>query len=703
MDLCRMKDFRRGYQKVWDKAFYNHFENVYDYFLKPFKGFDNWIEKHSLDKFNVDIRIFTNSDIALDIAKMQQDYRLGKADIYRQCVDVRDALRTIDNADRELITQALDGTIPRDELPLHLTEKYDKCRSIIDGWANKLVEAGMLKEDYKIEHYVKRIYEGTKFDREVAKNHFEKLKARRDLTPEERLELNQILDASLVVPYTIYKQRSQLVLANYLKELADRFGKDEPAEGYVKMEDYSVGGGVKVYGALSGKYVPKAIRESLLDFEDLPKQMNNLYSIVSIWTKIVDAIKVNLTAKNPATHFMNIASNTMLAFINGDLSSVSKVLAMRFYDRAKYDELVALAKQNGLEMRYDFLEDVFSEMELSPQKKDTSLFFKAVNEVLGGMFFMKGTKLGEGIRDLYGFEDAIFKLGNFHKNLNNGIPAKQAFELANDTYVNYQTPLPPALKFLDKIGLTPFINYTYKSTPALIRTILSDPVNLSRFLLLQCGLAMMGWSDWWNEDEDDYKPKWAGDKLNFFGAREWVRVNGDWFFNLGRVTPAAKMGFFDFFGGDTNISAGFLGAIFNILQGKNSLGYDITKKGDDVPNQILKKLYTAMETFLPPLSPLGRYGLRLEGAYEKVFDKPQKNYYGEVMGTDEIILRALGVRKFNTNKEILNRVNDVNKRWKKAQKDYKKGLIDVEAYNKAMNQYYEDYYKMQDKLLIMGG
>lgn len=697
MDLCRMKDFRRGYQKVWDKAFYNHFENVYDYFLGKLKGVDNLIE----DK--VGWRVLTNSDIALDIAKMQQDYRLGKADIYRQCVDVRDALRTIDNADRELITQALDGTIPRDELPLHLTEKYDKCRSIIDGWANKLVEAGMLKEDYKIEHYVKRIYDGTKFDREVAKNHFEKLKARRDLTPEERLELNQILDASLVVPYTIYKQRSQLVLANYLKELADRFGKDEPAEGYVRMEDYSVGGGVKVYGALSGKYVPKAIRESLLSFEDLPKQTSLLYTIASQWTKLIDTIKVNLTAKNPATHFMNIASNTMLAFINGDLSSVSKVLAMRFYDRAKYDELVNLAKQNGLEMRYDFLEDVFSEMELSPQKKDTNLFFKAVNEVLGGMFFMKGTKLGEGIRDLYGFEDAIFKLGNFHKNLNNGIPAKQAFELANDTYVNYQTPLPPALKFVDKIGLVPFLNYTYKSTPALIRTILSDPVNLSRFLLLQCGLAMMGWSNWWNEDEDDYKPKWAGDKLNFFGAREWVRIKDDWFFNLGRVTPAAKMGFFDFFGGDTNIPLGFIGAIANILQGKNSLGYDITKKGDDVPNQILKKLYTAMETFLPPLSPAGRYGLRLEGAYEKVFGKPQKNYYGEDMTWQETLLRAMGVRKFNTNKEILNRVNDVNKRWKKAQKDYKKGLIDAEAYNKAMNQYYEDYYKMQDKLLIMGG
>lgn len=695
MDLCRMKDFRRGYQKVWDKAFYNHFENVYDYFLGKLKWAENFIEDR------IGWRVLTNSDIALDIAKMQQDYKLGKADIYRQCVDVRDALRTIDNADRELITQALDGAIPRDELPLHLMEKYDKCREIIDGWANKLVEAGMLKEDYKIEHYVKRIYEGTKFDREVAKNHFEKLKARRNLTPEERIELNQILDASLVVPYTIYKQRSQLVLANYLKELAGRFGKDEPMEGYVRMEDYSVGGGVKVYGALSGKYVPKAIKESLLSFEDLPKQTSLLYTIASQWSKLIDTIKVNLTAKNPATHFMNIASNTLLAFINGDLSSVSKVLAMRFYDRAKYDELVALAKENGLEMRYDFLEDVFSEMELMP-KKDTNSFVKALNEVFGGMFFAKGTKLGDGVRDLYGFEDAIFKLGNFHKNLNNGIPAKQAFELANDTYVNYQAPLPPALKFVDKIGLVPFLNYTYKSTPALIRVVLSDPVNLSRFLLLQAGLEMMGWSNWWNEDEDDYKPKWAGDKLNFFGAREWVRIKDDWFFNLGRITPAAKMGFFNFFG-DTNISLGFIGAINNILQGKNSLGYAITNKSDDVPNQILKKLYTAMETFLPPLSPAGRYGLRLEGAYEMVFDKPQKNYYGEDMTWEETLLRAVGVRRFNTNKEILNRIKETQSKWKKAQKEYKAGKLDVQGYQKAMEQYYEDYNKMSSKMLIMGG
>lgn len=695
MDLCRMKDFRRGYQKVWDKIFYSHFENAYDYFVGKLKGVDNLIE----DKTGW--RFLTNSDIALDIAKMQQDYRLGRADIYRQCVDVRDALRTISQGDRELLTQALDGSIPKNELPLHLTEKYEKCREIIDGWANKLVEAGMLKEDYKIEHYVKRIYDGVKIDREVAKKHFEKLKARRNLTPEERLQLNQILDASLVVPYTIYKQRSQLVLANYLKELADRFGKDEPMEGYVKMEDYSVGGGVKVYGALSGKYVPKAIKESLLSFEDLPKQMDRLHTFAAQWTKFIDTIKVNLTAKNPVTHIYNIGSNLLLAFINGDLTSVSKVLAMRFYDRAKYDELVNLAKQNGLEARYDFLENVFSEMELMPEK-NTNAFLKAVNEVLGGMFFMKGTKLGEGIRDLYGFEDAIFKLGNFHKNLSNGIPAKEAFELANDTYVNYQTPLPYFFKFVDKAGIMPFVNYAYKSTPALIRTILSDPVNLSRFLLLQCGLEALGWSNWWNENDDDYKPKWAEDKLNFFGAKEWVKLEGDWFFNLGRLTPAAKMGFFNFFS-DTNFYLGFVGSIINILQGKNSLGYDIVKKGDDVPNQILKKLYTAMETFMPPLSPLGRYGLRGEGAYEMVFNKPQKNYYGEVMGNDEIFLRALGVRRFNTNKEIMSRVKEVNAKWKKAQKEYKKGNLDVEGYQKAMNEFYENYNKMSNKLSIMGG
>ena len=696
MDLCRMKDFRRGYQKVWDKAFYSHFENVYDYFLGKLKGADNLIE----DKLGW--RMLTNSDIALDIAKMQQDYRLGRADIYRQCVDVRDALRTISQGDRELLTQALDGSIPKNELPLHLTEKYEKCREIIDGWANKLVEAGMLKEDYKIEHYVKRIYDGVKIDREVAKKHFEKLKARRNLTPEERLQLNQILDASLVVPYTIYKQRSQLVLANYLKELADRFGKDEPMEGYVKMEDYSVGGGVKVYGALSGKYVPKPIKDALLSFEDLPKQTGLLYTMASQWTKIMDTFKVNLTAKNPVTHIYNIGSNLLLAFINGDLTSVSKVLSMRFYDRAKYDELLNLAKQNGLEARYDFLEDVFSEMELMPEEKSTSTFLKAVNEVLGGMFFMKGTKLGEGVRDLYAFEDTIFKLGNFHKNLSNGIPAKEAFELANDTYVNYQTPLPHFLRFVDKVGLTPFLNYTYKSTPALIRTILSDPVNLSRFLLLQCGLGALGWSNWWNENDDEYKPKWAEDKLNFFGAKEWVKLKDDWYFNLGRLTPAAKMGFFNFFS-DTNFSLGFIGTISNLLQGKNSLGYDIVKKGDDVPNQILKKLYTAMETFMPPLSPLGRYGLRGEGAYEMVFNKPQKNYYGEVMGNDEIFLRALGVRRFNTNKEIMNRVKEVNAKWKKAQKEYKKGNLDVQDYQKAMNEFYENYNKMSEKLLIMGG
>ena len=463
---------------------------------------------------------------------------------------------------------------------------------------------------------------------------------------------------------------------------------------WVRISDESAGGGIKKYGALAGKYVPEDVANALAEAEMLGREMakfNNMYF------KLIDHIKVNVTVKNPFTHLYNFGSNMALAFLHGDFNEAIKTTAAWLRGDKQFKKWENLANSLGLDSHLSDLEGLVKP--LQSEAKDGILTW-ALKEA----YMAEGSYIGEKARYLYSMEDKVFKIARFKKNLemiakdrgfdidealNNmgygtaegkasarkgglSSPAeftidelKAAMKDAQYSYVDYSTHLNGTIKIMDKTGVFPFMHYTVKSTPMVLKAALKRP---DRFLMMQAVLAFGGGSAWLgadNERDNLAKPEWAesGALPNLVGVKSWMRVgNTNWYFNSGRLVPGFRFDGFD----KLEFSGGFVGGIWNIANGKSTLGYKI--ESDDDPNTVkmTKRLLELTKSYFPPLSPLGRYGQQL-GAQATAditgLDIAPKDYNKDELGFTGIMARGAGVRRFNKEKEY-------GKELKRARKEY---------------------------------
>ena len=398
---------------------------------------------------------------------MTNDFRIGMRQIYDEGAEIKKVLdESLSSENSQLLVQALNGDISPIKLPPELKITYTKLRGQIDANANKLIEAGALDKKFKIDDYVKRIYkEDVESRNAVGKMYFNsRFKARKNLTHDERIALGMIEDATLVIPKTLAEQRAQLLKANTLKNIADKFGKDEAFDGSVLISDQTNGGGVYKYGALAGKYVPKEVADAVVG-AGIVKE--NLGILERLWFPLIDHIKVNVTVKNPFTHVYNVGSNLSLAYLHGDFGSLTKVMSMMVSDKAGFKALVQRANRLGLN---SYLGEMEIANPLHNADKD-----HAVLKILKNMYLSKDSKLGDMARKAYDWEDKIFKLASFHRHLSEGMDEKMAMKLAQESYVDYYTPLPGVVRMMDKSGLMPFLHYSDKSTPMVLRAIAKNP------------------------------------------------------------------------------------------------------------------------------------------------------------------------------------------------------------------------------------
>lgn len=676
MEVCRTKDVRRKGRTILEKL---AVDMPRDALVDHQLGIPKVVEFFGVDK-DTTKRVLSNvlyvSENLSKLADLEQTMRNARYDIYRQCEKLHKAFATLSKDDSNAIGIALDGGIPRDKLPLHLQYKYDKAKVIIDSYQNKLVELGLLNPEDRKQNYISRIYEDHLNSAKVATKFFKKLGKRKNLTIEDRIELGQIHDASAIVPLTINKQRTMIMTASFLKDVADTFAKEEPLDGYVKVPDIKVGGSVKQFGALSGKYIPEDVYNALRDADMIVNDVKG--DIKNVVAYLVDHIKANLTIKNPPTHLFNILSNLNIAFVNGDMTALGKVTSMYLRDREAFNNLVELARENGLNTQLTYLDDLVLKGEF--EKTESPMFFV---RALKSLYMAEGTKLGDFARKAYEWEDAIFKVANFQRNLDAGMSPREAMKEANYTYVDYTTPIPPFLKSLDRYGIYPFLHYVIKSTPAMARTILKSKTNTFRWMTMQFALYGLGWSVF-NDDDDKYKPKWAADDVNMFSAKKWGEISDGWFLNVGRAIPAMKLTGLDLSQDFLGLSSGFVQSLYNILINKTPLGYPISDKYDSNTEIIAKKLLTAAETFLPPIT-MGRYAIR--GARIIGGDDSIKNHYNEPLTLTELFLRAFGVRHFNKDKELKYKHNAKMREYEfyKNQQEYDRAS---EAYSKALELLY---------------
>lgn len=585
-------------------------------------------------------RTFTISDITKKMGEITHDFRVGTSQIHEQAAQVKEFLDMHLSPDESaMMHKALTGDMEATKLPEHLRNTYKQMRDLIDTNADALVKAGALAEKNKIQDYLKRYYEEHLNEGGLIKKFYfdKRFKARKELTYDERIALGMIEDANFVIPKTLAEQRIQLLKANTLKNVADAFASDVEKEGFVRMSDESMGGGIKKYGALSGKWVPKEVADAVKG-AGLVKE--NMGALETLWYPIVDHIKVNLTVKNPFTHLYNVGSNMMLSFLHGDMGALTKVLSMAVNDKRRFDALVKRANKYGLNSSLDMME----KMEAFNDKKEP-----IVMTILKNAYFSKGSKSGDFARHAYEWEDKIFKIAAFYRHLSEGVDEKSAFKLSQEAYVDYTTPISGALRVLDKVGIMPFIHYSYKATPMVLKAIAKNPM---RFAMMQAALLGSGASAWLGDNEraNMYKPSWAASSwaANAFGVKSWVQLGGGWQLNAGRLVPGMRFDGFD----TLEFSGGFVGGAFRIANGETPLGYNIDGKYDSNSAKIAKRVLAMAENYLPPMT-FGRYGQRAVGKATGL--KEPKNYYDEPMTYTEMLFRGAGVRLFNEKKEVLSK------------------------------------------------
>ena len=676
MQKCPLKEIQKRSNKLLDRWAIK----VDDAFDKASEGLDKgakWIDE------NIPFagELLNIREYGKEIDELLGEYHRTTAAIYTQAGQFKEYLGKLSLENRKAMFKALDGEMDPEELAEHVRPLYEKVRKTIDDGAQALVDAGALEsknviKDY-IKHYYKKHMDEAKENSRIAKAlRQSKFFARKQMSWEQK-QLRQIEDdAAFAVTNTILEQKKQLLKAQTLKLFADKFAKDAPPEGaeglkWVKMSDESAGGGIKKYGALAGKYVPEDVAKALAEAEMLGREMakfNNMYF------KLIDHIKVNVTVKNPFTHLYNFGSNMALAFLHGDFNEAMKTTAALMRGDKQFKRWETLANSLGLDSHLSDLEGLVKP--LQSEAKDGILTW-ALKEA----YMAEGSWSGEKARYLYSMEDKVFKIARFKKNLEmiakdrgfdvndfskfSADELKAAMKDAQYSYVDYSTHFNGTLKMLDKTGVQPFLHYTVKSTPMVVKAALKRP---DRFLMMQAVLAFFGGSAWLgadNERDNLAKPEWAesGVLPNLVGVKSWMELfNTGWYFNSGRLVPGFRFDGFD----KLEFNGGFVGGAINIASGKSTLGYKI--ESDDDPNavKITKRLLELAKSYFPPLSPLGRYGQQL-GAQAVAditgADIAPKDYNKDELGFGGIMARGAGVRRFDKEKEY-------GKELKKARKEY---------------------------------
>lgn len=618
------------------------------------------------------------------LSRLKSAYLRNSAVARMEAMRVYESLVKLKIDERVALFKMLDGQEVEPNLAGKLRPTYQKLRDKIDERAELLIKLGMLKGQNAKENYIKYSYSQYYGKKDGALGGFGigKLRARdENLSYEDRVKLGLIEDAAIAVTQTLNSQNNQIQKAILLKSLADEYAVDQPKDGYVKVSDESVGGGVKKYGALAGKYVPSAI------YDDLQNAgvVSSIFDAIRPYTDMIDHIKVNLTVKNPATHGYNVLSNSVLAFLHGDLGANLKLIKLLATNKKEFDELLAKAEAMGLDTASDDIE--LKNLYLANDKvakeasKNQNPLGYYIAKAWQNIYLTQNSTTGKIARKAYEWEDKWFKLARFKKNLDAGLSDEAAFSDANSAYVDYSSHFNPTLRLLDKSGVLPFFHFAVKSSIVVTKAAIKNP---AKFAMLQAALISSGasslpyWFDSEQKDADNSRlPDWAASNYlpNLFGVKNQVQVGeSGLYFNAARAMAGFRLSSID----DITGGGGLVGGLLDILRGRDSWGNEMAREHDPAIKQLTARLDAFSKQFLPSIT-LGRYGR--QGLAIATGNNP-KNAYDEPMGLGELAGRFVGLRMINEKKELRSAAINAKNRYKKA-----KDKEDVGAMAVALNDY----------------
>ena len=321
----------------------------------------------------------------------------------------------------------------------------------------------------------------------------EKVKVRRQLTPEERKAKGEIDDAAYAIARTGQLMSNDIATYKMYDDISkmSQYVSDQPVEGWVQMSlDKIPKTNVARYGNLAGKYVAPEVARDLQTMQFANRVADA--PVIKQYRSALRAWKTGKTAFNPAVHMNNVVSNFMIYDLSGSnwgsLASAANELR-----KGKDSDLYREAERLGV------FDSGFAAQELSREGKkvlDELESARPADNVIDAAMKVAGAgwgKTGGKIVDAYQGEDSIFRFGIFLDRIKAGMSPEDAAKESKKWLIDYEINA-PAIQFM-RNATHPFIAYSYRAIPLLAESAALRPWKYAKWAALGYGINEYGESE----------------------------------------------------------------------------------------------------------------------------------------------------------------------------------------------------------------
>ena len=309
-----------------------------------------------------------------------------------------------------------------------------------------------------------------------------------DWTKQQREKWGEVKDIAYTLPETLMRMNDMLQHGKMLDKVSKQTDivSDEAIDGFTHLQG-------KRFGALQGKYVPKDVASDITEFN---KTMFGSEDGTIFSAEVVDAYKAastfwkkSHTVYNPTAHMNNLLSNVTMQYMEGINPATALKNSKRGYEaHAKLGEfrkltakkLIGLSKAE--ETKLAALTDD-TDLTLYIQANDAGLFGRSkLNDILG-QYVKPDQKKAKGVlgklddvtSNMYQGEDNIMRFSLLKSLVDQGKNFDDAIKQVNNTIPDYTKPMSRMARFGRASMLTPFISWTYYSTPIVLRQMKERP------------------------------------------------------------------------------------------------------------------------------------------------------------------------------------------------------------------------------------
>lgn len=559
-------------------------------------------------------------------------YRFGEDPIYkaiderriknigianRNIIDMVKPIAKLDASDQVKIADARKAG-KLESLPQELLDKAKPAFDELDRLGKEAVDVGLLSKEVfekNVGKYMARLYRSKEFipgtTDKLKKVPFAETKPlriditrfmkRNDIPSDVREAMGEILEAGYPTAKSMTQLKAAIENARFFGKVNKGFASDVAADGLTKLPDS------RRLGDLANKYVPDPIASSINEIIRIKDPTERALG------KVVAAFKFQKVILNPATHARNIMSNFILNNFEGLNPARLDIYTEAAANIAKKGKWFKEAQQQGLGLS-TFAANELRGFITSPEVKKLGKTRGAIQKSL------------DNIAELYEKEEQFAKMAQYIFQRKSGKTAEQAWEIAERATFNYAQITPFIRKMRESIFGYPFITFTAKVTPQVLRTVGKKPTKISNLGKIKNAIENMS-------DVEELKreratePHWVRDGL-YIKLPIKDKFDRSAYFDLTYIVPFGDVVSGDFFQRgikrETGLAEGpisavsrqlpFINLIRELATNQDFFGNKVYRESDSTERQlgdVFRHVFKMMTP--PPISDQIPGGYRLSG------------------------------------------------------------------------------------------